>query len=758
MILEPIILTALVPILILGALALKKRALDKNKETLLIVLLSPRNCIPTAMAIQAHQPDRVLIISAHFPHGAQGSESEDKSRLRAWMEGADELVSTFESLLEPFPIPHTKPQGYLRGPESGIEVEWKECRVDDISDVVSERCSDYEGEVRFDILPGAKDPVLGIILGHESADYSLWYTMETGEAVQLKPPEPGQDSVKGPCLSIIDRAWLGGYPVHATLVREHPLSDEEASLFRDITRNLALEPPDPDKPGKMFDLPFSLRTDDFITNIQGMGYEASRETIDEEGFVIIERGKQTSRFLCDAPPDAVAKPGNWLEELVETELWNSWKPSETVLGLSVIQPTSEARTRSFSRLWSRDRDSFEKGEQSGVTTLKGRIFAEACERHSLDTDCDIEDLVMAEIDRLKSSGNLEERIAYVRVCEIDTALLDAHGVSTFDAKVVFNPDTKRISYSQALQMPKWLLPSQYFVVSSIHPPMSHTHTHKVIHIQRLPDGRSVLDDDDSEFPRDLPDFVNFVRERTWDEPDGCKFEVPGSFDFEYIPPGKLVNLESGDRFDLGTILFSREIDGGLAGKHPSFKVFRSMWSSGYIPNEVEGFSLGKRSQGLFVVDEDGGRRPMYLRAWKGARRSGVWSSGTFGGKIISSTVEIELENGEIQKRKLGIKVLRSLLDDPVQQKLSPQIWPLQSKPSNVWLLDEGEKPDLVRVDKLSIHSPESDSQSEVIKEQVQSTSEATAKQWFPCPSPGCPVICNSPRQLEQHFQSKHNSG
>ena len=678
----------------MGTHTLEKGVLDKNGETLLIVLLSPHNCTPTAMAIQAHQPERVLIISAHFSHENKDQVSEAKSRLGAWMEGADELVSTFESLLEPFPVPHTKPLGYLGGTESGTEVEWRDCHVDDISDVVSERCSDYEGEVRFDILPGAKDPVLGIILGHESADYSLWYTLETGGAVQLKSPGSGEDSIEGPYLSIIDRAWLGGYPVHAKIRREHPPPDDESSLLRDITKSLALEPPDPDaKPKFWFDRAFSPRPDGFITNIQAMGYEASRETSGRKGFVVIRRGARTSKIWCE---DLVSKikPGQWLENLVEAELWNSWEPTETILGLSVIEPSSKARAHTFSRLWKKTRNNF---EGNGITTHGGREFAEACERHSLDTACDIEDLITAEMDRLKSAEIIddEERISFVRVCEIDTALLDAHGVSTFDAKVVFNPGTAREPLQKALQMPKWLLPSQYFVISSIHPPMSHKHPYRVIHIQRLADGRSVLDDDDSAFPRDLPDFVNFVRERTWKEPDGCKFEVPGSFDFEYIPPGKLVNLESKAKHNLGTILYS----GG-------FSVFNKIRKSGYIPNAVEGFEL-KNMKSLVagnpfvVVDEDGAQRRMNLRVWQG-RFEGVIQRGN----IISSIVEIELENGETQERKLDIKVLESGIDGIIEEfdgQFSQKNQFLKD-PSNIWFLDDEGKPDLTRVNEFRIYS------------------------------------------------------
>ena len=677
----------------MGTHKLEERVLDKNRGSLLIVLLSPYNCIPTAMAIQAHQPDRVLIISAHFSHENKDQVSEAKSRLGAWMKGADELVSTFESLLEPFPVPHTKPLGYLGSTESGTEVEWRDCHVDDISDVVSERCSDYEGEVRFDILPGAKDPVLGIILDHESADYSLWYTLETGEAVQLKSPGSERGSIEGAYLSIVDRAWLGGYPVHAEIRRERPPPDDESRLLRDITKSLALEPPDPDtKPKFWFDRAFSPRADGFITNIQAMGCEASRETSGGKGFVVIKRGGESHKIWCE---DLVSniQPGQWLENLVEAELWNSWGPTETILGLSVIEPSSEARTHTFSRLWEKTRNNF---EENGTTTRGGKNFAEACERHALDTACDIGDLITAEMDRLKSSENDEERIAYVRVCEIDTALLDAHGVSTFDAKVVFDPGYSQVPLQKALQMPKWLLPSQYFVISSIHPPMSHKHTYKVIHIQRLADGRSVLDDDDSAFPPDLPDFVSFVRKRTWNERDSFDFEVADSFNFEYIPLGKLVNLESKAKHNSGSILYSRKSN---KRRQEAFSVFNKICKSGYIPSAVKGFDLhNQKVLGLVVVDEDGVRRQTNLRVWKGGS-----NKIKFRRNIVSSIVEIELENGETQERKIDIEVLENMLDDlKNNQHLSKGVQFL-TDPSNIWFLDEEGKPGLTRVNEFGFN-------------------------------------------------------
>jgi hypothetical protein len=105
---------------------------------------------------------------------------------------------------------------------------------------------------------------------------------------------------------------------------------------------------------------------------------------------------------------------------------------------------------------------------------------------------------------------------------------------------------------------------------------------------------------------------------------------------------------------------------------------------------------------------------MNLRVWQDRD----WQ-GDFGGNIISSIVEIELENGETQERKLDIKVLESGIDGIIEEfdgQFSQKNQFLKD-PSNIWFLDDEGKPDLTRVNEFRIYqkvkaTDENDTQSE----------------------------------------------
>ena len=136
------------------------------------------------MAIQAHTPDKVGILRTRFTRD-DGNISQSDKRLESWLDGPDSLVSTFEGLNDPFPIPITKPVGFVHDNPT-FETEWVSCHVDEIFSIIGDYCENWTGEVRMDILPGAKNPLISSLLGLSSSRYSLWYT-EDGHAVILAP-------------------------------------------------------------------------------------------------------------------------------------------------------------------------------------------------------------------------------------------------------------------------------------------------------------------------------------------------------------------------------------------------------------------------------------------------------------------------------------------------------------------------------------------------------------------------------------------
>ncbi len=185
---------------------------NEEKPVMLIVILSPTDCVPTAMAIQAHMPDNVVILKTRFSNQDEPENSGHETRLRSWLNGADDLISTFDDLSEPFPFPITRPKGYTSTCPT-LEESWLSCHVDEILSIIDDYCKRWEGEVRVDILPGAKNPLIPTLLGSHSRSYSIWYTLEDGRSVNLGSGKEGE-IIAGNPLSIVDRAWLSGHPVH----------------------------------------------------------------------------------------------------------------------------------------------------------------------------------------------------------------------------------------------------------------------------------------------------------------------------------------------------------------------------------------------------------------------------------------------------------------------------------------------------------------------------------------------------------------
>ena len=556
---------------------------NEEKPVMLIVILPPTGCVPTAMAIQAHMPDKVVILKTRFSNQEGQENSGHETRLRSWLNGAEHLTSTFDDLREPFPFPITMPKGYTS--ISPIQEECLSCHVDDILPIIDDNCKRWEGEVRVDILPGAKNPLIPTLLGSHSRPYSIWYTLEDGRSVNLGSVEEG-DLIAGNALSIVDRAWLSGHPVYVEEERFEPPPQGLMDLFGHISSNLQRDPPRQDEKNlhrKLFDQPLSIAPEEFSVEMEKLGYEISREfrEIDYEssgGYMTISKDNISEQFHFEYPPGSTnpGRPGYWLETLVTSLLWNHWKPVSIVRGASVIQPTAELRQRSFERLWRRGFDDFRAGRSESE---HAKQFLLQCDRLSLSHDCEFDDFIQHEINYMKSPGRSDNQLLrYIRQIEIDTIMLDRFGVSSFDSKVVIGEKaSKRMEEQKAWQLARWMTGGQYIVVSSNLPPLDLGNYPNLIHLQRLMKGRASLLDKERGLPNPTPDFLIKTRSRNWRAGSPQSFLASG-FRIRFVPPSRLTFLDDNSHPSHGAI---------ICDNADQRAVVYSAIRNGYIPKQVQ---------------------------------------------------------------------------------------------------------------------------------------------------------------------------
>ena len=591
-----------------------------EKQVMLIVTLSPTDCIPTAMAIQAHMPDNVLILKTRFSREEPLKESENETRLESWLKGADELISTFDDLNEPFPVPISRPRGFTpRGPSPNVN--WLSCHVDDIFSIIEEKCEAWPGEVRVDILPGAKDPLIPSLLGSTSNPYSLWYTLEDGKAVNLGSGKRGE-VIDGMHLSIVDRAWLSGYPVHVQEERFEPPNPESLEMYRDICASLHLELPggrEKKRKSKLFDLPFSIVPVEFSTGLEELGYRVTKQFKEGDAensgeFLSVSKGSVACELHQKYPPDSgLGKPGYWLEPIVNSLLWGHWDPVSTAEGVSLIEPTAELRFASFERLWRRGFDDLNSDHLQ--SDHLSRYLAE-CDRLSLPHDCDFSDFIQLSIDSMKSSGrSTNERLRYIRITEIDSILLDKFGVSTFDSKVLLaDKSSSYLPLQKAMQLAKWIKGGQHIVISSSSPPLDAGDLSSVIHLQRMSHGRRSLLDEEGFLPKPLPDFLIDTRKMNWSGEASQTFELP-EVRIQFVPPSMITPLVGSTGPEIGLL---------VCDDIASSVVLSRMKKYGYIPEEVPQITKpaykdvglrawGKnRKTGLKIMTRGFGRRIIYF--------------------------------------------------------------------------------------------------------------------------------------------------
>ena len=522
----------------------------EHSKVMLVVLLAPNNCIPTAMSIQSHAPDKLLILNSRMEkHKMELRGTPSQKMLKKWLNGSEDLVSMVSErarLDHPFPIPHTLPNGYL-GDLDKENIEWKWCYNDQILDHINGTSRDWDGEVRIDILPGSGTGILipTILEGLEKG-ISIWETLQDGRRIEFSRGMLDASPEFGLPLSIIDRCWLSGTPVHAEVHRQghkgEGIPPNKVEFMRGISECFVVE--DQNKFMSIITMEPEHSPKELVKN--GYEYEIlnyGTDANDRGTSVRISKGEMemeiTNVYRSQRQREFWgAADGTWAEEFVEASVWGGWEPASTARSLSIISGEG-GRLQTFSL---RMRISKGEWEKHGNKRSSGELWRGNCERHGFDPDDEsskVEQVVKLVLERLQTASE-EERLEYlniVRRAELDLVVLDSTGVTTFDSKVFieeygddgidwtasrFTAEGRRATESRRKslgQSPDWLVRNSFFVICNSRPKGQSPLLPRRIHMQRMWEGREILLSSDMESPSSVPKGYAIVGE--WNECVEC---------------------------------------------------------------------------------------------------------------------------------------------------------------------------------------------------------------------------------------------
>jgi hypothetical protein len=466
-----------------------------------LAIVSPpgeRNIIPQSRAIQAHQPDEIVLLKTYFP-GKTPFKTSD--RLQKWINGSEDLMNTYSDLFEFIDLPRTPPLGFVQrigaDPPHVVEID---VPVDDLFNVLQELEIKYENsDFRFDILPGSKRVLTPVLLSKSLQNTKITYSLEERGFLILNHDGEIQ-SESGPYVSLIDRFWLTGIPVYAEnngtsiskfskmysailaaqSIEFRTSKDEEREATRKNRR----------APRKLVDLPLNMRNKSarrqFI-QLGGRVETSSPETVTYQ-FEDVSWEVQTEEHDF--------KLGNDNELIAANEILNHWEDVvEIYHGVSFLSPTKDELKQQIQRLIQRDFESYEQNPNKIHTAGK---FLERCERLGVDIsgepdDFPLEELVEAEINYLSSltHSGLVQHLWMMRSAEVDVLTLGEFGVSMFDVKQAIWSEEQFTNEKSATQLAQNIVireEEKRWIVNSTSP-FDHP---KVIHMTRLADGRDVI--------------------------------------------------------------------------------------------------------------------------------------------------------------------------------------------------------------------------------------------------------------------------
>jgi len=462
-------------------------------KSLLAIISAPfKNAnIVQAMAIQAQQPD--IIVQIRTKIFGQSELILNNNLIAEWLKGSGPLIQAFGDLNEPYNIPFTPPTGYISKDSKQPELIEIDADSDNLLAALLQIENDYPNhEYIIDLLPGAKLAKFDAFL-EGARNWKKTYTLEDG--VVLNFDSSCLESKHGKFLSIIDRCWLSGFPVHVSADSESIRQNEE--FYSMVTDSIYIEPFNQKEQNyinsrkkkpvgmsqRIKDRPISISSGKFVARFEERGGRVIRKWNNGINLEGLKGETWNIEFFQNTVPNGVP-----LELLMVNEINKNWNMTELFHGISIIQPTAELRVTSYMNLLRKQHDSF-----SANPELEHEIgpFRDRCELLGLSTNSPLEEIMEFEFKYLEKFDEEGKKLAYIRICEIDALGLDSHGISSFDAKQIL----RKVNLTQArMQRPSFLFnpeSNHHYVISSTTPD-SKLSEHSVIHLSNLKNGRKVL--------------------------------------------------------------------------------------------------------------------------------------------------------------------------------------------------------------------------------------------------------------------------
>ena len=408
--------------------------------TVLVMLSPPEKggVIAQAMAIQAHRPSTVILIRVSL--GRKVVEYDGVGLLNAWVQGSKELEEMFPDLDKPYPFPVTLPKGYISTDETIPDIIIIDVEEDMIAEKLASLTDTYtRDEIRFDYLPGGKFLKLPLIVDDRFKDWEVSYTLETGNYILFE--ENGHSIQTGHPLSIVDRCWVAGFPVHVE--KTWPVTQEWNEFYSGIMTCLRVEPYTEERRAIDEGNPKKKRFIPYREKNRPIGFNCSEtlEQLEKSGYEVIDRrpeqitiSKSGLKWDIVLLKDEIPA-GNPLELLMVNILSLHWNPTDLIQGVSIIEPSAKMRLNKYQDLLVHLQTNY----RDNADSLLGKKYQDKCNQLGFECSVSIEDLLNADMKKMNEdyeNGTVVEPLIRIRVCEIDALLLDEHGISSFDAKAV----------------------------------------------------------------------------------------------------------------------------------------------------------------------------------------------------------------------------------------------------------------------------------------------------------------------------------
>lgn len=345
-----------------------------ERKTLLVQILNKSGPLPNVSAIQAHNPDSVLVIKVNTNYrNVEKKLDENFKRIIAWNDGKLPEFFEFEENT-PLPYPPSIPR----------KIQISKIEVNDISSdselIVNEinRLSTKieSANLILDLSAGRKEDVANLIKlrKNHNLECSLWYTdSNTGESVEI-----GGDlriSSEKP-VDQVTKFWLDGIPILGVNREisnknlDYKLLSQVLDGIESVTKNNAQAE---EKRNKLCEY------------LEKNGIEYEQQIKIEQNDLFCRREsyirfsiKSDPEKHVDVPSDIFSqRKGEWLEHIVALATLEGWGVDKAYIGLAIGSPKHKDRMATLGRSFGRPNNK----KILGITWA--RLFSEGILPHNL---------------------------------------------------------------------------------------------------------------------------------------------------------------------------------------------------------------------------------------------------------------------------------------------------------------------------------------------------------------------------------------